>query len=421
VQMRILSVVILTATLSIQATAEPARWPTWRGTDGSRVVTEGNPPLQWSESDNIKWKTDLPGDGQSTPIIWDDRIFLQTAEAVGDVDDKLPTYRLSLLCLDRASGEILWQTQVQEERPHEGHHKTGSMAPFSPVTDGERIWASFGSRGLFCLSVDGELLWKSKAVEMNKFGKFGEGSSPVVVGGVVIVLSDHEGQSKISAFDKDSGKLVWQQDREEGSSWNTPTPAKVGDRTEIITTSTGSIRSYDAATGEPIWNCGGLTSCAAPSPVVRDGLVYCTTGYKGEALMAVELGHTGDLTGSDSVRWFVDKTGASVPTPLVHEGRIYVIKGYSNVLSCYDAATGAPIYERQRIKGLKTIYASPIAVGKNIYFCDRSGATVVIKASDAFEIVATNNLDEVLDGSPVVIGDELYLRGRSRIYCVADS
>jgi outer membrane protein assembly factor BamB len=418
----LIAIASLMLTLSAHAATDPARWPTWRGVDGSRVVLEGNPPLSWSETKNIKWKTQLPGEGQSTPIIWDDKIFLQSAEALdSDSEEKIPIYKFSVLCLNRTTGAILWQTTVREVRPHQGHHKSSTMCGYSPVTDGERIWASFGSRGLFCLSMDGKILWEAKTIQMKKVGPFGEGSSPVLVDNAIIVLADHEGQSKLFAFNKDTGKIIWERNRVEQSSWNTPTAVKVGDHTEIITTAPGSVRSYNAATGDPVWNCGGLTSCAAPSPVVSDGLVYCTTGYKGEALMAIELGHTGDLTGTDAVRWFVDTNGAEVPTPLIHDGRIYVFKGFSPVLSCYDAATGKPFYERQRIKGMKNIYASPIAVGDNILLCDRAGKTFVLKAADEFEIVATNQLDEVLEATPVVIGDELYLRGRSRIYCIADA
>ncbi len=418
----LIAIAALMLTLSAHAATDPARWPTWRGVDGSRVIPEGNPPLRWSETENIKWKTKLPGDGQSTPIIWDDKIILQTAEALDSgAKEKIPVYTFSVLGLDRSSGKILWQTTVRKARPHEGHHKSTSVAPFSPGTDGERIWASFGSQGLFCLNMDGTVLWEAKTIQMNKFGKFGEGSSPILVDDAIIVLADHEGQSKLFAFNKNTGTLLWERDRDVQTSWNTPTAVKVNGRTEIITTATGVVHSYDAATGALLWHCGGLTSSATPSPIISDGLVYCTTGYKGEALMAIELGHSGDLTDSDAVRWFVDETGSSVPTPLIHGGRIYVFKGYSASLSCYDAATGKPFYERQRIKGLKTVYASPLAVGNNIYICGRSGMTIIIKSSDTFEIVASNTLDEVFDASPVVIGDELYLRGRSHLYAIADA
>lgn len=411
---------VIVFTASARSGAESARWPAWRGADNSGVVKAGNPPLHWSESENIKWKTELPGLGQSTPIIWDDKIFLQAAEPVGEAEEgqDFPVYRFIVLCLNRGTGEILWQTVVREERPHEGHHKMTTFAPFSPVTDGERLWVSFGSRGVFCLDFDGKVVWEARTIEMKKEGRFGEGGSPVLAGDNVIVLADHDGPSKLYAFDKNTGKTAWEVDRDTESSWGTPTVVTVGDHQEIITTAPGIAHGYNAATGELIWSCGGLTSCAAPSPVVHDGVAFLTTGYKGDALMAVALGRTGDLTGTDAVRWRGDQTGSEVATPLIYENRVYVFRHMGPEMSCYNATTGAPLYEHVRVPGNKNVFASPLAVGEHIYINGREGATVIIKSSDQFEVVATNKLDDVLDGSPVVIGDELYLRGHKRIYCI---
>ena len=410
----------LSLTVPVPAHGESARWPAWRGPDSTGIAPVGNPPITWSETENIAWKTALPGEGQSTPVIWDDRLFLQTAEIVGEATEgeKHPQYRFSILCLDRNRGEILWQRSVREARPHEGHHKSTTVAPFSPVTDGEKIWASFGSLGLFCLSMDGEILWEAATIQMNKVGPFGEGSSPVLVGDSIIVLADHEGQSKLFAFDKMTGNKRWERDRDVESSWGTPLAIKVGDHTEIITTAPGTVRSYDVATGKLIWESGGITSCASPSPVAHDGLVYCTTGYKGEAVIAIELGHEGDLTGTDAIRWHTDATGSEVSTPLIYKNRLYVFKSIAAVLSCFDATTGAPLFERTRIPGMKHVYASPLAAGNHIYINGREGTTVVLRPADTFEIVASNTLDEVLDASPVAIGDTLYLRGRHHMYSI---
>jgi len=420
---RILSLTtfFIAGALSVPAGSPPAQWPAWRGPDGSGVVTEGNPPLHWSETENIKWKTDLPGEGQSTPIIWGDKIFLQAAEALGEAaeGEDFPVYRFSVLCLNRQTGEILWKTTVREERPHEGHHKMTTYAPFSPVTDGERLWAGFGSRGLFCLSFDGEILWEASIIEMRKQGKFGEGGSPVLAGDSIIVLADQEGPSKLYAFDKNTGAIRWEVDRDTKSSWGTPAVVTVGDHTEIITTAPEIAHGYNAANGELIWTCGGLTSCAAPSPVVSNGVAYVTTGYKGDALLAIALGQTGDLTGTDAVRWKGDQTGSEVATPLIYEDRLYIFRHMGNELSCYNATTGAAYYEHASIPGMKNVFASPLAVGKHIYINGREGATVIIISADQFEIVTTNTLDTTLDASPVVIGDELYLRGNNRMYCIA--
>lgn len=436
---RLVFIFFLTIVASSSFSAEVAtvgveQWPSWRGPDGTGVVREGKPPIEWSETKNVKWKTTLPGVGQSTPIIWGDKIFLQTAVAVGkdtgeaksfffsppSKDINVP-YRFMVLCLNRENGAIIWKRVVHEVLPHEGHHPSGSLAPYTPVTDGKLLWASFGSRGLYCLDFEGNIQWKAKTTKMNKARRYGEGSSPALAEGAVFLLADHEGQSNITAYDKLTGKIRWQVDREEKSSWSTPTVVKVADRTEIITSASKYIRSYDAKTGELVWKCAGLTGCAAPSPVVYDGTVFCTTGFLGSAILAIKLGNRGDLTGTDALLWSRNRAGSNVPTPLAHNSRLYVFESYRASLSCLDTATGEPHYERQRLPGMKNVYASPLAVGNNIYLCDREGTTVVIKSSDQMEILATNHLDENLDASPVAIGDELYLRGRSSIYCISES
>lgn len=417
----LMATLFLAATLSAGAETQPARWPGWRGPEGSGVVLEGNPPLHWSETENIEWKTDLPGEGQSTPVIWDDKLFLQTAEALGEASagEEFPVYRFSVLCLDRITGKILWQKAVREERPHQGHHKMTTYAPFTPVTDGERLWVSFGSRGIFCLNFEGDILWEARIVQMDKEGSFGEGASPALARESVIILADHEGPSKLYAFDRLTGTTRWERDRDTKTSWSTPVVATVGDHEEVITTAPGWVRGYNAATGDLLWSCSGLSEGAAPSPIISNGVAYCTTGYKGDVLMAITLGRTGDLTGTDAVRWRGEGTGAEVASPLVYDDRIYVVRRMGPNLSCYNASTGAMYFESTPVPGMKNIFATPLAVGKHIYINGREGTTVVIKSADQFEIEASNKLDTILDASPVVIGDELYLRGNNRMYCIA--
>jgi outer membrane protein assembly factor BamB len=418
------------ATLPVMA----AQWPAWRGPNGDGIAAEGNPPTTWSETENVKWKTALPGEGQSTPVIWDNKIFIQSAVALGEEPsvEEAPNgrpmskpatvpYRFVVLCVDRSSGAIFWERTVLEAQPHEGLHTTGSYAPYSPVTDGEKVWASFGSRGVYCFDLDGNEIWRADTAPLKMAGTFGEGSSPVLVGNALVVLADHEGDSRIFALNKDTGEKLWEQKRDEESSWSSPVAVKVGDRWEVITAASAFIRSYDAATGELIWQCSGLTGCAAPSPVVYDGKVYCTTGFQGNAILAITLGRTGDLTGTDAVSWSADKGGAIVPSPLVADGRLYVVQGYKPQLSCLDAKTGTFLYEGERLSGLQSIYASPLAAGGHIYIPDRKGVTAVLKSSDTLEVIATNTLDGVLDASPVAIGDELYLRSRTHLYCISRS
>jgi hypothetical protein len=386
--------------------------------------------VTWSETENIKWKTPLPGDGQTTPIIWDDRIFLQAAIPVGgettDFDEKRSTrpvtgrYQFIVLCLDRNSGDILWQKMVYEAVPHQGHHPSTGLAPYSPVTDGQYVWASFGSRGLYCFDFDGNLIWKHALIQMNIRGPFGEGSSPALADDAVIVVADHEDQSRIFAFEKETGAIRWEHDRDEPATWATPLPVKVNGRTQIVTSANNFIRSYDTASGNIIWQCSGLTSCAAPTPVISKGKVYCATGFKGNAFLAIELGHTGDLTGTDAVVWSNNENQMPhVPTPLIYKGIIYTFEEFHNRLSTYDAESGNTIIEGSRLDGIKQIYASPMAAAGRIYVPGREGVTLVLDASDDAAILATNTLDDEIDGSPAAIGNELYLRGRTNMYCIA--
>ena len=198
-------------------------------------------------------------------------------------------------------------------------------------------------------------------------------------------------------------------------------PVKVNGAYQVIVPASGFIRAYDVETGDELWRCSGLTQAAIPSPVLGFGKVYCTTGFGGFAMLAIELGRTGDLTGTDGIAWQIDDGTPYVPSPILYGDKIYVTQGVRSVLSCYEADTGKPIYLKQKLEGMKSVYASPTAVAGRIYFSDRYGTTSVVKHSDTFEILATNKLDDKFDASPVIIGDELYLKGDKYLYCIAKS
>lgn len=418
------------AFLSSAYADDSGNWPNWRGPEFNGIASNANPPLTWSETENITWKTPLPGDGQSTPIIWENRIFLQAAipltEETTEFDATKATrpiigrYQFIVLCLDRTTGAILWQTPVCEAIPHQGQHPSTSLAPYSPVTDGRHVWASFGSRGLYCLDFDGNIVWQHALIQMDVSGPFGEGSSPVLASDAVIVVADHEGPSKIFAFEKDTGELRWEHDRDEPSTWATPLPVTVDGRVQVITNANNFIRSYDAITGDIVWRCSGLTDCVSPSPVIANGNVYCASGFRGNALLAIELGHTGDLTGTDAILWSNDRPMSHVPTPLIYNGNFYTFEEYKNVFSAYDAETGETVIERQRLKGVKQIYASPMGAAGRIYIAGRHGTTLVLEATNHVNILAANTLDDVFDATPVAIGKDLFLRGRENLYCIAE-
>jgi outer membrane protein assembly factor BamB len=417
-------------------------WPTWRGPAATGTATQGNPPVTWSESENIKWKVPIPGQGHSSPVIWGDKLFLQTAIDTGQAKSadtqaaqppaapsgrsglSTPTpktiHKFDLLCLDRTTGKILWEKTAIEAVPHEGHQPTGTFASYSPVTDGKYVWASFGSRGLYCYDLDGNLKWSKPLPTMKTIMSFGEGSSPALAGDAIIVVCDHQAGSAIFAFNKITGEQLWRKDRDEVTSWATPAVVEVDGKTQVIVSASKLIRSYDAKTGDLIWQCGGQVRNVIPSPVLGFGMVFCTSGYQGSSLQAIKLaGKTGDLSGTDAIAWQVNKGTPYVSSPLLYGNRIYVFSVLTPKLSCYEAQTGKPLFTEQALEGINQVYASPVGVADRVYCPGRNGTTVVIKNADTFEVLATNKLDDGLDASPAVIGDELYLRGNKFLYCIA--
>jgi outer membrane protein assembly factor BamB len=415
-------------------------WPTWRGPAANGTAAQGNPPVTWSVSENIKWKVGIPGEGRSSPVIWGDKIFLLTATDTGQVKStasqpvpppagaksglSTPTpktiHKFDLLCLDRGTGKTLWQKTATEAVPHEGHQPTGTFANYSPVTDGKHVWVSFGSRGLYCFDLEGNLTWSKPLPMMKTVMSFGEGSSPALAGDAIIVVCDHQAGSAIFAFNKTAGEQLWRKDRDEPTSWATPAVVEVDGKTQVIVSATNLIRSYDAKTGDLIWQCSGQVKNVIPSPVVGFGMVFCTSGYQGASLQAIKLaGKTGDLSKTDAIAWQVNKGTPYVSSPLLYGNRIYVFSVLAPVLSCYEAQTGKALFTGQTLEGINQVYASPVGVADRVYCPGRNGVTVVIKNADAFRVLATNKLDDEFDASPAVIGDDLYMRGNKFLYCIA--
>ncbi len=435
----IMSIYLTLVTLFISVNAFAAAedyWPMWRGPDATGSAKKGNPPVTWSEAENIKWKVKVPGESSSTPVIWEDKIFFLTAVKTDKKADtasqqnqsgqgrRMSTppdavYTFDVVCMDRKNGNILWQKTAREELPHQGHHPTGSFASYSPVTDGEFVWAGFGSHGVYCYDMDGNQKWGKDLGKMDALMSFGEGSSVNLAGDAVIVVMDHQGDSAIYALNKDTGEILWKKDRDEATSWATPLAVEVNGKMQVITSATNFIRSYDAGSGDIIWQCSGQVRNVIPSPVIGFGMVFCTSGYRGSSLQAIELGRTGDLSGTDAVKWQVNEGTPYVPSPLLYKDKIYVNSVNRSIISCYEARTGKPNFVQQQLDGMGDMYASPVGVADKVYFVDRNGTAVVIKYSDKLEVLATNKLDDGFDASPVVVGDEMYLKGRENFYCIA--
>jgi len=471
--MRRTSVILLVLSLCpLAAVAQKAdAWPQWRGPTGNGTAPGANPPVEWSDSKNIRWKVAIPGRGHATPIVWGDRVYIQTAiptERVAQADppaglespfpapadapllaqDPPPrgerpqregrergrggfggrseapanVYEFSILALDRKTGETVWKRVLREQKPVAGVHPTATEASASPVTDGEHLYAFFGSYGLYCLDMNGNVVWEKDLGDMRTRNDFGEGASPALHGDTVVVNWDHEGEDFIVALDKKSGDEKWRTPRDESTSWATPYIVQAAGATQVIVPATNRIRSYDLATGKQIWECGGLTSNVIPSPVYADGVVYIMSGFRGNAAFAIDLAKAkGDISDSaDALRWKYMQDAPYVPSPLLSGDGLYFFQSNRGVLTRLDAKTGKPTFGPQRLEGVQSVYASPVSASGHVYLASRDGIVLVIKDAKGFEVVASNKLDDEFNASPAIVGKEIYLRGAKHLYCIAE-
>jgi outer membrane protein assembly factor BamB len=433
--------VCLTAGALIPLFAEDAGgaevWPAWRGPDHTGVAPAGNPPVRWSETENVRWKTELPGLGTSTPVIWGNRVFVTSA-----VDEGVPAegaappaegegaaggrrlagapgmmHRFVVMAIDLDTGKVVWERTARRGPPHEGHHPDGTYASGSPITDGEHVFATFGSQGLYAYDLDGNLKWEKDLGDMRTRLGFGEGASPALHGDTLVLNWDHEDEDFIVALDKRTGEERWRRDRDEITSWTTPLIVEHDGKAQVVVSATGAVRGYDLATGEDLWHTPGMTVNAIPSPVHAGGVVYVTSGFRGSALLAIDLAKArGNLEGTDAIRWRFDRDTPYVPSPLLYDGLLYFLKVNSPILTVIDVANGEVVYGPQRLDGIDNVYASPVGAAGRVYFQGRGGESVVLGAGRKYEVVANNELEDSFDASPVVAGDRLLLRGRRHLY-----
>ncbi len=408
-------------------------WPQWRGPLATGVAPHADPPVRWSETENVRWKVELPGKGHSTPIVWGDRVFLTAAIAVGEASrpevragahDNLPATRrqqLVVLALDRRDGSVLWRRTVGEVVPHEGGHYTASFASASPVTDGERLYAFFGSHGLYALDLDGNLLWQLDLGDMETKHGHGEGSSPVLFDDTLVLNWDHEGPSFVVALDKRTGATRWRAARNEPSSWATPIVVEHAGRPQVIVSGTHRLRAYDLATGKVIWECGGLSANIVASPVAGKGMVFAGSSYEKQAMLAVRLdGARGDVTDTEWVVWARHRGTPYVPSPLLYRGALYFLRHYQGILSRVDSSTGEDRPGEIRLSGIRNVYASPVAAAGRVYITDQNGTTLVLSDGDPPETLALNRLDDRFSASAAVAGRELFLRGERHLYSLGE-
>ena len=427
-------------------------WHHWRGPHVTGAAVNANPPTTWSETENIRWKVRIPGMGHATPIIWEDKIYIQTAikgekpEVKEEAEEEESTdfnpfsgflnqeqgrgrgndrnavpYKFNIIALNRSNGDVLWEKTLREVVPHEGIHNTASFASNSPVTDGEHIYAYFGSRGLYCLDMQGNLKWEKDIGQMRKRNTFGEGSCPIIHGNTIVIVQDHEGPSFIVALDKRTGDELWKMNRDERTTWTSPIVVEHGGKAQVIVSATNRSRSYDLETGEVLWECGGMTGNVIPTPIAADGFVYLISGFRGAALQAVNLANAvGDITGSEeAIIWEHDRNTPYVPSPLLHGDILYFLNR-DNIISAIDSKTGVVLYGPNRLDGIRGLYASMVGAADRVYVASRNGAVAVIQHGPEFQILATNTLEDSFNASPAIVGSELYLRGTEYLYCIVE-
>jgi len=417
----------------IKATDYTANWPEWRGFNQTGASTTGNPPVEFSETNNVKWKIEIPGKGHATPIVWGTQIIVlsavptdikvqKNAEAAPSPMSPTQTdmvHKFTVLSIDKITGKTNWQTVVDEEVPAERTHELGSWASNSPCTDGENIFAFFGSRGLYCLDMKGNVKWKRKFGVMDIVASFGEGSSPAVYKDKIFIQWDHQGKSFMYALNKKTGEDVWKFERDEKTSWTTPLVVEVNGKTQVITSATNKVRSYDFETGAIVWELKGMTSNVIPNPVYADGILYLMSGFRGNALKAVDLAKAnGDITGTAAILWEYNQDTPYTPSPVLMRGKLYFLKGNKGILTCLDAKDGKVIYSNQKLDGISDIFSSPTASKDQIYVA-AVGAVDVVKAGSEFALLAKNTLDDTFEASPVVVGNDLFLRGYKHLYCIS--
>lgn len=414
--------------------ARDANWPYWRGpaADGMAV---GDAPVRWSATENVRWKTDIPGLGHSSPVVWGDFVFVTTAVRTGTQPaaaaatpsgrgpggaGPLVEHSFDVICLDRRTGAIVWQRTATKAVPHEGGHNTyGSFASNSPVTDGTHLFAFFGSRGMYCYDLKGNLVWQRDfGVQMRMRMAFGEGMAPVLAGNRLILVFDHEGDSFIVTLDKRTGKELWRANRDEISNWAAPLVVEHGGRTQVVVSGTRRVRSYDLESGRLIWECGGLGSNPIPQPVRLGDLVLVMTGHRDPNLMAIRLGREGDLTGTDAIVWSQTRGNSYTPSPVLHDNKLYVLTD-NGMISCYNARTGEAYYHQVRLPKAYNFKSSPVGADGRLYLASENEDVIVLKMGETFEVLATNTMtDQVFIATPAVSGGEIFLRSKTTLYCI---
>ena len=404
-------VIVCLLSCCLGSSASAGNWPDFRGPNGDGRATTARLPLSWSETENVKWRVDLPGRGWSTPVAWNDQLWMTSAEEDGK--------SLLVLCVGN-DGKLKHRVKVFGVENPAPINRLNSHASPSPVIEAGRVYAHFGTSGTACLdTTTAKILWTRRDVNLDH--QEGAGSSPILFGDLVIFHCDGRDRQYIAALDKKTGKTAWQVERSIDLS-KTPTHARKafstplvvgGDKAPVlISPAAQGCYAYDPRSGRELWHLKYKGFSAVPRPVASGGLVYVVTDFARPHLVAVRLDGHGDVTGTH-VNWSVSAQMPSTPSPAIADGLIYTVTDKGGVACCLDAKTGK-LQWRQRLGG--NFSASPIVAGDRVYFFDREGNTTVMQQGRQAKILGVNRLATGLMASPTVVGDGLYLRTRTGLY-----
>ncbi len=416
------------------------RWPQFRGPQSTGVVEDPALPDKWSATENVAWKTNIPGLGWSSPIVWGDRIFLTSVVSSAEIEPPkkglyfggergMPAdeHRWMVYCVDFKTGKILWEREVHRGVPKTSRHLKNSYASETPTTDGERVYAYFGNLGLFCFDFKGTLVWKQNYEQRKTRFGWGTAASPVLHKDRLYLVNDNDEKSFFAAYDKKTGQEVWKVERETGTNWATPYVWETKQQTEIVLPATKAVRSYDLS-GKVLWEFKGMSSIAIPTPFSKFDLLYIASGSGGDQprpVYAVRPGAAGDVslkpgeTGNQFIAWYLPQGGPYNPSPIVYGDYYYTLydRGF---FTCHDARTGKEIYGKQRIDPAVGAYtSSPWAYNGKLFCLSEDGDTFVIQAGPEYKLLGKNSLDEMCMATPAIAKGSLIIRTASKLYRIS--
>lgn len=426
---------------ALPSAAEPGgNWAQWRGPGGLGVAPDAGYPGEWGPSKNIAWKTEVPGRGHSSPVVWGDRIFLTTSLEGEQVKghkapvhlgfDLMPgylhpdsvgvdhRYTLKVLAFDANTGRPVWEHTAYEGLMYDDRHRKNTYASPTIATDGTLVYAFFESAGLFCYDFLGRLRWQVSFGGLAKAG-LGPGASPVIYENLLLLQCDQEmgAGSFIAALDRKTGKEVWRTLRSNRRSWATPILVRGESRVELVAMGAEAVISYDPATGRELWRANGTESHPIPIPVAGHGLVFATAGSQAKRALAIRLGGSGNLKDSPEVVWRYTKGTAYVPSPILLGPYLYLMTD-KGIVTCLDAKTGALRYEGGRVPVPATFTASPVAFGERLLLTSEDGDTFAIKAGPVFEVLGTSSVGEPVYASPALASGRIFIRGERHLFAI---